>query len=70
VPKLIELIEKQPADQDRATWKEKRRDAAKRLAASGDRRAVPVFIRLVESESFDIIGEIAIEALPRGRTVR
>ncbi len=59
----IQLIEKQPDGVDRATWKERRREAARKLAASGDRRAVPTMIRLAEGESFDIIGEIAIEAL-------
>jgi hypothetical protein len=59
----IEIIEKQPAGMDRTEWKEKRREAAKKLGASGDKRAVPVLIDLVESETFDIIGEIAIEGL-------
>jgi len=60
---LIALIEKQPADLDRAAWKERRREAARKLIATGDKRAVPVMIRLAEGESFDIIGEIAIEGL-------
>ncbi len=60
---LITLIDKQPDGMDRTAWKEKRREAARKLAASGDKRAVPVLIRVAEGESFDIIGEIAIEAL-------
>lgn len=63
VPALAKLIEKQPGGVDRATWKEQRRDAARKLAASRDKRAVPVLIRLAETETFDIIGEIAIEGL-------
>lgn len=59
----IKLIENQPADMDRATWKERRRDAARKLGQSKDRRAVPVLIKLAETETFDIIGEIAIEGL-------
>jgi len=59
----IKLIENQPADMDRATWKDRRRDAARKLGQSKDRRAVPVLIKLAETETFDIIGEIAIEAL-------
>ncbi|HEX7842598.1 MAG TPA: HEAT repeat domain-containing protein, partial [Kofleriaceae bacterium] len=59
----IKLIETQPADMDRATWKDRRRDAARKLAQSKDRRAVPVLIKLAETETFDIIGEIAIEGL-------
>jgi hypothetical protein len=45
------------------TWKEKRREAAKKLGASGDKRAVPVLIELARSEVFDIIGEIAVDGL-------
>ncbi len=59
----IKVIENQPADLDRATWKDRRRDAARKLGQSKDRRAVPVLIKLAETETFDIIGEIAIEAL-------
>jgi hypothetical protein len=59
----IKLVETQPADMDRSTWKERRRDAARRLGQSKDRRAVPVLIKLAETETFDIIGEIAIEGL-------
>ena len=63
VPALIKLIENQPADMDKSAWKEKRREAARKLVASKDKRAVPELIKLVETETFDIIGEIAIEGL-------
>jgi hypothetical protein len=59
----IKVIDTQPADMDKSTWKDKRRDAARRLAQSKDKRAVPVLIKLAETETFDIIGEIAIEGL-------
>jgi hypothetical protein len=59
----VKVIETQPAGMDRAMWKDKRRDAARKLAQSKDKRAVPVLIRLAETETFDIIGEIAIEGL-------
>ncbi|HEU4735035.1 MAG TPA: HEAT repeat domain-containing protein [Kofleriaceae bacterium] len=59
----IKLIDSQPADMDRSTWKDKRRDAARKLGQSKDKRAVPVLIKLAETETFDIIGEIAIEGL-------
>lgn len=59
----IKLIETQPADMDRATWKDRRRDAARKLAQSKDRRAEAVLIKLAETETFDVIGEIAIEGL-------
>ncbi len=63
VPALIKLIDNQPADMDRAAWKDKRRDAARKLAQSKDKRAVPVLMKLAEHATFDIIGEIAIEGL-------
>ncbi|HEY0994127.1 MAG TPA: hypothetical protein VGD80_44025, partial [Kofleriaceae bacterium] len=59
----IKLVETQPPDMDRSTWKERRRDAARKLGQSKDRRAVPVLIKLAETETFDILGEIAIEGL-------
>ncbi len=63
VPAQIKLIQNQPSDMDRSTWKEKRRDAARKLGQSKDKRAVPVLIDLAETETFDIIGDIAIEGL-------
>jgi len=63
VPALIKLVETQPADMDKSTWKEKRRDAARKLSQSKDKRAVPTLVKLAETETFDIVGEIAIEGL-------
>ena len=63
VPALVKIIETQPTDLDRAAWKDKRREAARKLAQSKDKRAVPVLMKLAEDETFDIIGEIAIEGL-------
>ena len=63
VPALVKLVETQPAGMDKPTWKDKRRDAARKLALSKDKRAVAALIRIAESETFDIIGEIAIEGL-------
>ena len=63
VPGLIKLIENEPSDMDRSTWKEKRRDAARKLAETKDKRALPVLEKLAENETFDIIGDIAIEGL-------
>ncbi len=60
---LIKLVEIQPADVDRATWKEQRREAARKLARSKDKRALSVLIRLATTETFDVIGEISIEGL-------
>lgn len=63
IPALIKMIETQPADMDKSAWKEKRREAARKLVASKDKRAVPELIKIVETETFDIIGEIAIDGL-------
>jgi len=63
VPGLIKLVDTQPADMERAAWKDKRRDAAKKLVQSKDKRALPVLEKLAENETFDVIGEIAIEGL-------
>jgi len=60
---LIKLIDNEPSDMDRSTWKEKRREATRKLAETKDKRALPVLIKLAETETFDIVGEIAIEGL-------
>ena len=48
VPDLVKIIENQPNDMDRSVWKEKRRDAAKKLAQSKDKAAAPELIKLAE----------------------
>lgn len=63
VPGMIKFLDNPPADMDRSVWKEKRRDVAKKLGQSKDKRAVPSLIKLADGETFDIVGEIAIEAL-------
>ena len=63
VEDLIALVASKPDGMDRDEWREKRRDAARRLGQLGDRRAVPALIQVVKSEAFDVVGEIAIEAL-------
>jgi hypothetical protein len=62
VPALIKLIENQ-GDLDKPIWKDKRRDAARKLAGSKDKRAIAELVHLAETETFDVIGDIAIEAL-------
>ncbi len=63
VPGMIKFVETQPAEMDHTAWKEKRREITKKLATSKDKRAVPVLMRLADGETFDIVGEIAIEGL-------
>jgi hypothetical protein len=60
---MIKFIEQKPDDMDRTEWKEKRRDVARKLGASKDKRAVPALAKLADEETFDIVGEVAIEAL-------
>ncbi|HLU66710.1 MAG TPA: HEAT repeat domain-containing protein [Kofleriaceae bacterium] len=63
VDELIALVERKPDGMTRDQWREKRRDAARELGKLGDRRAVPALIKVVETEEFDVVGEIAIESL-------
>lgn len=63
VPGMIKFVDNQPGDMDRSTWKEKRRDVTRKLAQSKDKRATSLLIRLAETETFDVIGDIAIEGL-------
>lgn len=65
VQALIELLERQPTGMDEDTWRERRRDAARELGRLGDRRATLPLVRIVETERFDAIAEIAIESLGR-----
>lgn len=60
---LIALVQRKPDGMDRDQWRQKRRDAARTLGDSHDPRAVPVLIKVVQTEEFDTIGEIAIEGL-------
>jgi hypothetical protein len=67
---LIALVRRKPEGMERDAWKEKRREAARELGGIGDRRAVPVLIEVVEMEQFDVIGEVAIEALGKLKDAR
>jgi len=62
---LIKLVDKKPAGMSRDEWLEERREAARKLGRLGDKKAVPVLIRVVEKEKFDVVAEIAIESLGR-----
>lgn len=63
VDDLVGLLSKKPAGMDGDAWKEERREAAKKLGRLGDRRAVPALIHIVETETFDVVAEHAIESL-------
>jgi hypothetical protein len=63
VDDLIALVARKPAGMSAAEWREQRRDAARELGRSGDKRAVEPLMKVAESEKFDAVAEIAIEAL-------
>jgi len=63
VTELISVLEGQPKGAAAQDWKEQRREAARELGLLDDPRAVPALIRIVETEEFDIVGEIAIKSL-------
>ena len=63
VEDLSELLLEKPPDMDRDTWRQERREAARRLGRIGDPRAVPALIELVRTETFDVAAEHAIDAL-------
>ncbi len=59
----IAVLQKKPGGMSNDTWREKRREAARELGRLGDKRAALPLIKIVETEKFDAIAEIAIEAL-------
>ncbi len=63
VDDLIQLVQHKPAGMAEDQWKEERRDAATKLGKLGDKRAVPALIQVVQTESFDVVAENAIDAL-------
>ena len=60
---LLKLLKRQPAKMAAGTWREQRREAARELGRMRERRAVPALLGIVRKERFDVILEIAIEAL-------
>jgi hypothetical protein len=65
VDQLITLLDKKPAGMNDDVWREKRREAARELGRMNDKKAVPALIRVVETEKFDAVAEIAIDSLAR-----
>lgn len=60
---LLEILGKRPRGMTVDTWREQRREAARELGRARERRAVPELLRIIERERFDVILEIAIDAL-------
>jgi hypothetical protein len=61
--KMLRLLKKKPRGMTTETWLEQRREAARELGRLKDRRAVPVLLKIIGKERFDVILEIAIDAL-------
>lgn len=60
---LLELLRKKPAGLNKDAWRAQRREAARELGRLRERRAVPALLQIVRRERFDVILEIAIDAL-------
>lgn len=60
---LLNLLKKRPRQKTMESWLEERREAARELGRLKDKRAVPVLLQIIGKERFDVILEIAIDAL-------
>ncbi len=60
---MLKLLKKKPRKMTVETWQEERREAARELGRIKNRRAVPILLSIVAKERFDVILEIAIDAL-------
>ncbi len=60
---MLNLLQKRPRRMSRERWLELRREAARELGRIKDQRAVPILLDIIERERFDVILEIAIDAL-------
>lgn len=60
---MLKLLKRRPRGMTKARWLKQRREAARELGKTKERRAVPILLRIVRKERFDVILEIAIDAL-------
>jgi len=60
---MLNILKKRPRGSTPESWLEERREAARELGRLKDKRAVPVLLGIVAKERFDVILEIAIDAL-------
>ena len=67
---LLRLLQSRPRGMSREAWREQRREAVRELGRRRDRQAVPALLQIVRTERFDVILEIAIDALGRIRDRR
>jgi hypothetical protein len=61
--KLLRLLKRRPSGMSPDRWRSQRREAARELGRLHERRAVPILLSIVAKERFDVLLEIAIEAL-------
>ena len=61
--RMLRLLKGKPRAMTHETWLEQRREAARELGRLRDRRAVPLLLKIVARERFDVILEIGIDAL-------
>ncbi len=61
--KMLNLLKKRPRNKTAEAWLEERREAARELGRLKDKRAVPILLQIITKERFDVILEIAIDAL-------
>ena len=61
--RMLRILKKRPRGMTTETWLEQRREAARELGRSKDKRAVPLLLQIIAKERFDVILEIAIDAL-------
>jgi hypothetical protein len=59
----IAILAKKPGGMSNDAWRARRREAARDLGQKADPRGVDALVKVVESEKFDAVAEIAIEAL-------
>jgi hypothetical protein len=59
----IAILAKKPGGMSNDTWRARRREAARDLGQKADPRGVDALLRIVETEKFDAVAEIAIDAL-------
>lgn len=60
---LLQLLAQKPATMSTDAWRAQRREAARELGRLRERRATPTLLSIVARERFDVILEIAIDAL-------
>ncbi|MCC6746510.1 MAG: HEAT repeat domain-containing protein [Deltaproteobacteria bacterium] len=60
---LLRLLKARPRGMSADTWREQRREAARELGRLKEKRAVPTLLAIIAKERFDVILEIAIDAL-------